>query len=231
MTSISGVRRNASAHTLPQPRRTSAKMDRSNAAATSMAGCDGCTGTRIIWIPSRGPTGHSRPPIRKCAGLPIDRSNRHPARRNGAFFFARAVLGAAEFPPLSAVNRPFPIAQHSPFIFNRLNIGERVSYQCFWGATLLRYQSPVPFCLTGPVPAATLSQTFQRELALRTSRVGNADWRRACWTPVPTPRARSLGAESRVSPVERLRLLTAVSKAASLESGFGLRRFTSGCAQ
>ena len=61
------------------------------------------------------------------------------AGRNGAFFLREQGLGAAWFPPLSAVNRPPPIAPSSPFIFNRLNIGERVVFRASWGAS-----SPFP---------------------------------------------------------------------------------------
>ena len=88
-------------------------------------------------------------PRLECAGLPIYLKTASLARRNGVYSLREQGLGAGWFPPLSAVNRPPPIAPSSPFIFNRLNIWREGCIPGFLGSQRPVGLTSTAFSLTG----------------------------------------------------------------------------------
>lgn len=134
------------------------------------------------------------------------------AGRNGVLFLREQGPGAAWFPPLSAVNRPPPIAPSSPFIVNRLNIGERVVFLSSWGATVPPSQFQTAISLRpSPGRQGRKTQTFPGFLRFRAFLRFEDD--RPGWQSQPP----WLGsdpelsrANSPCSPVEAALMLTAV---------------------
>src|ERR1035437_1609994 len=134
----------------------------------------------------------------------------HPARKNTTFFLQEQGPQLSARTEGMAINWPSLIAVHSPFRFDNLRPGEAVLYRVFWGAIHFGYKLASPRCLSAAPAARPLSQTIQRYLREPTSPVGKAASRGgARSTPGFSPDPKFSLANSPVSPVDRLRLLTA----------------------